>query len=90
MSAAQSPKPTEGRGDITVDPTPPSRRIPHSVFGIGAFLLLLLAALVLVLLSGQLTRHPGAVMFAVFGVPAMIAFTAVVTKRWRRARLGRT
>ncbi len=66
------------------------RRIPHSVFGIGAFVLLLLAAFVLVLLSGQLTRHPGAMMVVLIGVPALIAFTILVGTRWRRARTGRT
>jgi len=90
MTAAQPPPATEDHGHRTFEPTSPSRRIPHSVFGIGAFLLLLLAALVLMLLSGQVTRHPGAVMLVVFGVPVMIALTIVVAKRWRRARLGRT
>jgi hypothetical protein len=60
------------------------------VFGIGAFILLLLAALVLILLSGQLTRHSGAVMVVAFGVPLLAALTIVVATRWRRARLGRT
>ena len=66
-----------------------SRRIPHSAFGIGAFILLLLAALVLVFLSGQLASSLGAVLFVVIAAPLMIAATVLVAKRWRRARMGR-
>jgi uncharacterized membrane protein len=69
---------------------PQSRRIPHSVFGIGAFLLVLLAAFVLVLLSGELTRNSSAVMLTVLLVGALIAFTVLIATRWRRARVGRT
>jgi hypothetical protein len=68
----------------------PSRRIPHSVFGIGAFLLVLLAAFVLILLSGELTRNQSAVMLAVILLGALIAFTVLIATRWRRARVGRT
>ena len=64
----------------------PSRRIPHSVFGIGAFLLVLLAAFVLILLSGQLSGNSSAVMLTVILAGALIAFTALIATRWRRAR----
>lgn len=79
-------------GMIASQPSKPAehRRVPHSVFGIGAFLLVLLAAFVLILLSGELTRNSAAVMFVAIIVAAVIAFTVLITKRWRRARLGRT
>jgi hypothetical protein len=88
MRAEQSSNPVE-RGTNPVEPRRASRRIPHSVFGIGAFLLVLLAGLVLVVLSGQLTVSRSAVMFVVLVVPVMIAFTVLTAKRWRSARLGR-
>jgi membrane protein YdbS with pleckstrin-like domain len=66
------------------------RRIPHSVFGIGAFLLVLLAAFVLILLSGQLRGNSSAVMLTAILVVVLIAFTVLIAKRWRRARVGRT
>jgi uncharacterized membrane protein len=69
---------------------PPSRRIPHSVFGIGAFLLVLIAAFLLIVLSGQLSRNASAVMLTVILVGALIAFTVLIATRWRRARVGRT
>jgi hypothetical protein len=70
--------------------TPPSRRIPHSVFGIGAFLLVLIAAFLLIVLSGQLSHNASAVMLTVILVGALIAFTVLIATRWRRARVGRT
>jgi hypothetical protein len=84
MSAAHTPTPSEDRVHSGVQQRRRSRRIPHSAFGIGAFLLVLLAAVTLVLLSGQLTRHPGATMVVLIGIPAMIVFTVVVAKTWRR------
>jgi hypothetical protein len=65
------------------------RRIPHAAFGIGAVVLLLLAALVLIALSGQLVRSRGAVILVTAGIPLMIVLTVIVARRWRRARRGR-
>lgn len=84
MSTSQPPtsvKPPE--------PARRSRRIPHSVFGIGAFVLVLLAGLTLIVLSGQFVRDAGAVLALAVGLPILIAFTTVAARRWRRGRLGR-
>lgn len=90
MSASKSSNPSAHHFHRAGEASQARRRIPHSAFGIGAFILLLLAGLVLILLSGQLSRDHGAVMLVVIGVPMMIALTVVVAKRWRRARMGRT
>jgi hypothetical protein len=90
MSATESTMPSDDRDHGIDEPHRESRRIPHSVFGIGAFLLLLLAAIVLILLSGHFARRQGGAMVVLIGIPAMNAFTVLVAKRWRRARMGHT
>lgn len=65
-----------------------SRHIPHSVFGIGLVALLLLAALVLMVLSGDIVRSSGPVILLLAGVPLMIGLAIVAGRRWRRARRG--
>lgn len=64
------------------------RHIPHVVFGVGAIGVLLLAGIVLILLSGHASEHPGALMILAIGLPAMTALAVFAARRWRSARAG--
>lgn len=67
---------------------PDLKRVPHVVFGIGAIVMVLIAALLLLLLSGHFSRHFGASLVVAIGLPILIALVVFAAKRWRDARAG--
>ncbi len=57
--------------------------IPHSVMA-GIFAMtFVIAAILLLVLSGHVPRHPGALLVTIGGVPALIATLRVIVKNWR-------
>lgn len=58
--------------------------IPHVLLGLGALVLVALAAMILLLVSGQAGTDRGATIALLFGVPAVIALVIAIGRRWRR------
>ena len=81
------------RDDAALGPTESLDRnpdgIPHAVIAATAFGALVLAALILVFLSGHVPRHPGAVLLAMLAVPVLIVLATVIRRRWRTAAKAR-
>jgi len=59
--------------------------VPHVLLGIGALTLILVAALVLMLISGHASQHPGASLVLAIGTPLLALLVALGIKRRRRA-----
>lgn len=56
--------------------------IPHVLLGIGALTLTLIAALVLMLISGHASQHPGASLVLALGAPLLaLLVTLAITRR---------
>ena len=57
--------------------------IPHSVIALVAFTTVVVAAVLLVYLSGHAPRHPGAVLFLAFALPTLAALAILIARRWQ-------
>ena len=57
--------------------------IPHSVIALVAFATVVVAAVLLVYLSGHAPRHPGAVLFLAFALPTLAALIILLVRRWQ-------
>lgn len=76
------------RDDAALGPTEDLDRepdgVPHRVIGLALLASLVLAAIVLLLLSGHTSRHPGAVLALVVAVPATIFLSIALGRAWRK------
>ena len=76
------------RDDAALGPTEDLDRqpdgVPHRVIGLALLGSLVLAAIVLLLLSGHASRHPGAVVALLVTIPSAIAVAIALGRAWRK------
>ena len=77
------------RDDAALGPTEDLDRepdgVPHVVVALALLGSGMLAGIVLLLLSGQAPRHPGALLALIFAVPGTFALAVALGRAWRKA-----
>ena len=68
----------------TEDLDRPPDGIPHAVIGFVYLGTVILAAILLVAISGHASQHPGALLLVLVAVPAVITLIGLVAKHWRK------
>ncbi len=57
--------------------------IPHTVMAGVVVLTFVIAATLLLLLSGHVPRHPGALLVVAIGIPGLVTTLAWIARHWR-------